>query len=90
MQVMFSVLQDLTPDLDVMTGHYYLIVLNLKSGGFEVMDSMRRESDRGLMKDSRTIIGSIKHLWATNYSESKIDISKYQTVHISTPMQDTL
>ncbi|KAM0850571.1 hypothetical protein ACQ4PT_052992 [Festuca glaucescens] len=83
------VLQDLTPDMDVMTGHYYLIVLNLKSGRFEVMDSMRREGDAGLMKDSRTIIGSIKHLWATNYSESKIDISKYKTVHISTPMQDT-
>ncbi|KAM0915625.1 hypothetical protein ACQ4PT_010699 [Festuca glaucescens] len=87
--ILFSVLQDLTPDLDVMTGHYYLIVLNLKSGRFEVMDSMRREGDAGLMKDSRTIIGSIKHLWATNYSESKIDISKYKTVHISTPMQDT-
>jgi hypothetical protein len=88
-QIMFSVLQDLTPEIKKMTGHYYLIVLNLTSGRFEVMDSLRREGDKALMADARTIIGSIKHLWATNYSESKIDISKYKTVHITTPRQLT-
>nr|XP_051221660.1 putative ubiquitin-like-specific protease 1B [Lolium perenne] len=87
--IMFSVLQDLTPEIKKMTGHYYLIVLNLTSGRFEVMDSLRREGDKALMADARTIIGSIKHLWATNYSESKINISKYKIVHITTPRQLT-
>ncbi|KAM0910925.1 hypothetical protein ACQ4PT_013806 [Festuca glaucescens] len=87
--IMFLVLQDLTPEIKKITGHYYLIVLNLTSGRFEVMDSLRREGDKALMADARTIIGSIKHLWATNYSESKIDISKYKTLHISTPRQLT-
>jgi hypothetical protein len=86
---MFSVLQDLTPNLKVMTGHYYLIVLNLKSERFELMDSLRREGNRALLEDARTIIGSIKYMWAKNYDQSKIDISKYKTVHISTPMQPT-
>jgi hypothetical protein len=86
---MFSVLQDLTPNLKVMTGHYYLIVLNLKSERFELMDSLRREGNRALLEDARTIIGSIKYMWAKNYDQSKIDTSKYKTVHISTPMQQT-
>ncbi|KAM0898926.1 hypothetical protein ACQ4PT_021638 [Festuca glaucescens] len=87
--IMFSVLQDLTPEIKKITRHYYLIVLNLTSERFEVMDSLRREGDKALMADARTIIGSIKHLWATNYSESRIDISKYKTVHITTPRQLT-
>ncbi|KAM0870558.1 hypothetical protein ACQ4PT_039932 [Festuca glaucescens] len=33
--IMFSFLQDLTPDIKLMTGHYYLIVLNLKSGRYD-------------------------------------------------------
>ena len=86
---MFIVLQDLTPQSKEMCGHYYLIVLNLKAGRFELMDSMRNEGDKGLMEDARKIIGSIKYLWQLNYSESKIDISTYRTVHIPTPKQDT-
>jgi hypothetical protein len=81
---------NLTPEIkDVMTGHYYLIVLNLKSGRFEVMDSLRNEGNKGLMADARNIIGSIKHFWHVNYSESKIDISTYKTVFIQTTKQDT-
>lgn len=41
------------------------------------------------MEDARTIIEAIKHMWEKNYSESNIDISKYKTVHIPTPMQKT-
>jgi hypothetical protein len=72
-----------------MTGHYYLLVLNLKAERFEVMDSMRKEGNRGLMEDVRAIVGSIKYLWSKNYEQSKIDISKWKTVHIMTPMQST-
>ncbi|KAM0910896.1 hypothetical protein ACQ4PT_013863 [Festuca glaucescens] len=87
--ILFAVLQDLTPESKEMTGHYYLIVLNLKAGRFEVMDSMRRKGDKGLMAEARKVIGSIKHFWQTNYSDSKIDISRYKTAHIPTPMQKT-
>ena len=86
---MFAVLQNLSPGSKVMTGHFYLITLNLKAERFELMDSMRKEGNRSLLADARKIIGSIKHLWEKNYSESKIDISKYKTVHIPTQMQDT-
>lgn len=86
--LMFAVLQNLTPDLKEFNGHYYLIGLNLKAERFEVMDSLRNEGNRSLMEDARVIIGSIKHMWEKNYSESNIDISKYRTLHIPTPMQN--
>jgi hypothetical protein len=77
----------LTPDLKEFTGHYYLIVLNLKAERFEVMDSLRTKKNRGLLQDSRAIIGSIKYLWASNFGESNINIEKWQTEYITTPMQ---
>jgi hypothetical protein len=56
---------------------------------FEVMDSMRKEGNWGLMADVRAIMGSIKYFWAHNYSEYKFDLSKYRTVYITTSMQET-
>lgn len=88
-QINFPVLQDLTPDLELFTGHFYLIVLNLKAERFEIMDSMRSEGNKDLMKDARAIIAAIKYMWEKNYGESNIDISKYKTLHIPTPMQKT-
>jgi hypothetical protein len=82
-------LQDWTPDIKEFTGHYYLIVLNLKAERFEVMDSLRTKKNWGLLQDSRAIIGSIKYLWASNYGESNINIEKWQTEYITTPMQKT-
>jgi hypothetical protein len=86
---MFGVLQDLTPDIKQFNGHYYLIVLNLKAERFEVMDSLRSKGNKGLVADCRAIIGSIKYMWAQNYVDSKINIEKWKTEHISTPMQKT-
>uniref|UniRef100_A0ACD5Y043 Uncharacterized protein n=2 Tax=Avena sativa TaxID=4498 RepID=A0ACD5Y043_AVESA len=88
-QVMFPVLQNLTPELKYFTRHYYLIVLNLKAKRFEIIDSLRAEGNQGLMKDARLIIGSIKYMWSKNYTESKINIQNYKTVHIPTPMKST-
>ena len=82
-------LQDLTPDIEDFNGHYYLIVLNLKAERFEVMDSLRSKMNPGLLKDARNIVGSIKGLWSSNYSESKINIEKWPTKYIDTPKQKT-
>ena len=86
---MVSVLQNLSMSIKTFTGHYYLIVLNLKAERFEVMDSMRSEGNQSLMTDSAAIIGSIKYMWALKYHESRVDISKYRTIFINTPMQKT-
>jgi hypothetical protein len=86
---MFGVLQDLTPDIKQFNGHYYLIVLNLKAERFEVMDSLRSKGNKGLVANYRAIIRSIKYMWAQNYVDSKINIKKWKTEHISTPTQKT-
>jgi len=65
---MFSVLQDLTPNLEANTVHYYPVVLNLKAERFEFMESLGREGDNGLQADYRAIIGTIKNMWARNYT----------------------
>lgn len=87
--IMFPVFQDLTPDIQDVNGHYYLIVLNVKAERFEVMDLLRRKANKGLMDDAKPIIGSIKHLWGLNYEGSSIDIGRWKTEHIVTPMQKT-
>ena len=86
---MFPVLENLTPDIKVFTGHYYLISLNLKAERFEVFDSLRAKGNRGLIKEYRSIIGSIKYLWGANYSESKINIENWPIEYIDTPRQIT-
>jgi hypothetical protein len=83
------VLQDLTPDIKQFNGHYYLIVMNVKAERFEVLDSLSAKTDRVFTKDVRNIIGSIKGLWASNYSESNIDIQKWPTEYIDCPKQTT-
>jgi hypothetical protein len=80
----------LTPDIKEFTGHYYLIVLNLKAERFEVMDSMRSKGNKGLMKDVRSIIGSIKGMWRANFGESNVNIERWQTEHVTTAKQDTM
>jgi hypothetical protein len=90
MQILFPVLQDLTPDIKKFIGHYYIIALNLKAERFELMDSLRSKGNRALMKDARGITGSIKYMWSQNYSESKINITNRPTEHISTPMQKNM
>ena len=89
MQVMFPVLQNLSTVQKVFCGHYYLINLNLKAERFEIMDSMRKESDRLLKTDSSKIIASIKTLWATQYKNSNIKIQDYETEYVPTLKQLT-
>ena len=88
-QIMFHVLQDLSSVKDLFIGHYYLINLNLKAERFEIMDSMRKDSDKSLDSDSSKIINSIKSIWATNYKQSNIKIQNFETIQIPIPKQLT-
>ena len=89
MQVMFPVLQNISTVPKVFCGHYYLINLNLKAERFEIMDSMRKESDKMLKTDSSKIIASIKTLWAIHYRNSNIKIHDWECAFIPTPKQLT-
>src|SRR3954470_18329597 len=88
-QITFPVLQNLSSSSTKFTGHYYVINMNLMAERFEVLDSSRNGGDMDLVQDCAKIIGSIKHMWSTNYKESKIKIQNYNKVFIDVPKQTT-
>ena len=84
---MFPALQMIQKkDLD-MVGHFFLIVLNLCSKMFEVLDSMRTLQDELLRDCCNTVIAGIKTLWKTNYPETTKHIDNYELVDIGVPAQ---
>ncbi|KAM0863531.1 hypothetical protein ACQ4PT_044520 [Festuca glaucescens] len=87
--IMFPVLQNLSTVKDLFIGHYYLINLNLKAERFEIMDSLRKASDKALKSDSSKIIKSIEEIWSSNYKMSNIKIENFETIHIPVPKQIT-
>ena len=86
---MIPVLQNLSTVKEVFCGHYYLVNLNLKAERFEVMDSLRKETDKMYRADSSNIIAAVKSMWATNYAQSNINIQNYDSCYIPCPKQKT-
>lgn len=69
--------------------HWFLLCLNLRAERFEVFDSIRSESDKGLLQTSNKIIKGIKTLWQCYHAESRVDISNYDLLYIDAPKQET-
>ncbi|KAF8644462.1 hypothetical protein HU200_066457 [Digitaria exilis] len=87
LQVMFPVLQKLVVG-DEHSGHYFLIVLNLRNKRFEVFDSMRTlDADKALLDCCMTIITSVKELWKTDYPNTRHPIDDYQLFDVNITKQ---
>jgi len=84
--VLFPVLQRLVPS-DIHSGHYFLIVLNLRNNRFEVLDSMRTLENEALAQCCNTITSGIKQLWKIYYAQTTEQIENYETVQIPVPKQ---
>ncbi|PVH31945.1 hypothetical protein PAHAL_9G269200 [Panicum hallii] len=84
--VLFPVLQKLVQN-DEHSGHYFLIVVNLRNNRFEILDSMRTLENEALAQCSATIINTIKKLWETHYAETSKQIEDYEIVQIGVPKQ---
>jgi len=80
------VLQRLVPS-DIHSGHYFLIVLNLRNNRFEVLDSMRTLENEALAQCCNTITSGIKQLWKIYYAQTTEQIENYETVQIPVPKQ---
>ena len=85
-QILFPVLQKLV-ETDEHSGHYFLIVLNLRNKRFEVLDSMRNLEDAKLADYCNRIINCIKSLWTIYYDGTNNPIEKYELVNIPVPQQ---
>ncbi|KAG2605582.1 hypothetical protein PVAP13_4NG083617 [Panicum virgatum] len=93
--VLFPVLQRLVSS-DIQSGHYFLIVLNLRNNRFEVLDSMRTLENEALAQCCNTITSGIKQLWKIYYAQTLCytdtaqttkQIENNETVQIPVPKQ---
>ena len=86
LQILFPVLQKLVQS-DEHSGHYFLIVLNLRNKRFEVLDSMRNLENGKLAECCNKITNAIKSLWKIYYPDTKNPIDKYEIMDIPIPKQ---
>ena len=84
---MFPVLEAMRNNGSDTTGHYYLLVLNLRGKRFEVIDSMKSLEEERLRKSYNTIMEGIKTLRRKHYPNSKKDTENYEAVDIGVPKQ---
>jgi hypothetical protein len=57
------------------SGHYWLVVLDIKGRRFEIIDSLSKDGQALMMPVCHLLITGIKKMWAREYKESSVDIS---------------
>ncbi|PNT63228.1 hypothetical protein BRADI_4g13212v3, partial [Brachypodium distachyon] len=69
--------------------HYWLFVMNIKAGRFEVFDSARKlEKGSPLENAAKKMRASLWLLWEDHYEESNIKIENFGLVDIEPPKQN--
>ena len=87
--IFFPILQKLVQD-DAHSGHYFMIVLNLRNERFELIDSLRTLGDPKLAECCNKVLSGIKFLWNIYYGDSDYAIDDYELVDIAVPKQTNM
>ena len=87
-QVSFPTLEILYKENPKETGHYWLMVLNIRDKRFEVLDSARMFKDKALVENANKIMKGIKINWEGHYSKSSVQIADWKLHKIKCPKQD--
>ena len=72
---MFPTLEILDHTCPKESGHYWLLVLNLRDERFEILDSLRTMKDKKLVATATKIIEGISANWERHYSPSSTSIA---------------
>ena len=88
-QIFFPILQKLVQD-DAHSGHYFMIVLNLRNERFELIDSLRNLGDPKLAECCNKVLSGIKFLWNIYYGDSDYAIDDYELVDTAVPKQTNM
>lgn len=88
-QIFIPILQELVQD-DAHSGHYFMIVLNLRNERFELIDSLRTLGDPKLAECCNKVLSGIKFLWNIYYGDSDYAIDDYELVDIAVPKQTNM
>ena len=71
------------------SGHYWLVVLNIKAQRFEIYDSLATKKREALMmEDTHYLIVGIKTMWLRLFTSSKVQIANWPIELIDSPRQD--
>ncbi|KAG2582318.1 hypothetical protein PVAP13_6KG100200 [Panicum virgatum] len=75
---------------DAHSGHYFMIVLNLRNKRFELINSLRTLGDPKLAECCNKVLSGIKFLWNINNGDSDYAIDDYELVDIAVPKQTNI
>ncbi|KAI4988400.1 hypothetical protein ZWY2020_030030 [Hordeum vulgare] len=86
--ISFPTLEILDKENPKETGHYWVLVLNIRDKRFEVLDSGRIPKDKAFLATSLKIIDGIKANWRRHYNCSSVQISDWGLQEIKSPRHD--
>lgn len=87
-KVAFPTLEILDKQNPKETGHYWVLVLNIRDKRFEVLDSSRTLQDKAFQATAHKIMEGIKANWERHYSTSSVQITDWKLHEIKCPKQD--
>lgn len=86
--VAFPTLKILDKENPKETGHYWLMVLNIRDSRFEVLDSARTMKDKAFEATTNKIMEGIKANWERHYNNSSVQINAWQLHEIKCAKKD--
>jgi hypothetical protein len=86
-QVCFPTLEKFASLPNDSSGHYFLVVLNIKAQRFEVLDSLAENGKALMMEACHFLVAGIKTMWARSYNDSKVQIANWPIEIIDSPKQ---
>lgn len=86
--ISFPTLEILDKENPKGTGHYWLMVLNIRDKRFEVPDSARTLKDEAFLATAKKIMEGIKANWERHYNNSSMQIKYWELQEIKCPKQD--
>ncbi|KAI4984170.1 hypothetical protein ZWY2020_046542 [Hordeum vulgare] len=87
-EISFPILEILDKENPKETGHYWVLVLNIRDKRFEVLDSARTLKDKAFLATTLKIIDGIKANWRRHNNISSVQISDWGQQEIKSPRQD--
>jgi hypothetical protein len=86
-QVCFPTLEKFDGVTNDASGHYFLVVLNIKACRFEVFDSLARNGQPLMVEACHLLVDGIKTMWARIFTDSKVQIANWPIEVIDSPKQ---
>jgi hypothetical protein len=59
------------------SGHYFMVVLNIKAQSFEVMDSLSKNGKALMIDACHFLDAGVKTMWTRMYNNSKVQIGSW-------------